>query len=185
MAKEKKLKLTTTPNASKLPAVYSTDVLKLGEIGAMVVYTVTKQTSTYDNGVKNTTSQVVRGAVNIRFSPADSPVTEETKRALTSNIQQLVDLYLGGGTDVATPTVIVGPVGYEWYYDAGMQLAIAKLMIGDVIVAEAHYMGTKPAADTAPSQTIYPATNGTVPPTLANIVSENLAAIINKELYGA
>ena len=185
MAKEKKLKLTNTVNAANLPAVYSTDVLKLGEIGAMVVYTVTQKVSSYDNGEKKVTEQVVRGAVNIRFSTTDSPVTEDIKRALTSNIQQLVDMYLGGNTDVATPTVIVGPVGYEWYYDQGMNLAIAKLMIGDVIVAEAHYMGTKPEPTTKPSQVVYPATNGTVPPTLANIVNENLAAIINKELYGA
>lgn len=184
MAKEKKLKLTT-PGTSDLPAVYATDVLKLGEIGAMVVYTVTKTTSQYTNGVKTTTTAVVRDAINIRFSTADSPVTEAVKRKLTSNIQALVDLYLGGGTDVATPTVIVGPVGYTWYYDKGMALAITKLLIGDVIVAEAHYMGAKPTATTQPSQIIYPATNGTVPPTLANIVNENLATIINRELYGA
>lgn len=184
MAKEKKIKLNTINNTG-LPAVYSTDVLKLGEIGAMVVYTVTKDVASYDNGTKTITRQVVRDAINIRFSTADSPITDDVKRKLTTNIQTIIDTYLGGGTDVATPTVIIGPVGYTWYYDKGMGLAIAKILIGDVVVAEAHYMGTKPQPGATPSQIVYPATNGTVPPTLANIVTENLATIINKELYGA
>jgi len=184
VAKEKKIKLNTV-NGVSLPDVYSTDVLKLGEVGAMVVYTVTKDVSTYDNGVKTTTRQVVRDAVNLRFASASNPITEDTKRKLTTVIQDLVDAYLGGNTDVATPTVIIGPIGYDWYYDQGMGIAIVKLMIGDVVVAEAHYLGTKPKPTTQPSQIVYPATNGTVPPTLANIVTENLSAIINKELYGA
>lgn len=183
MAKEKKLTVNTT-NAAGLPAVYSTDVLKVGEVGALVVYTVTKTTVSFVDGVKKSTTGVVTDSVNLRFSTADTPITEDIKRKLTTNVQAFVDAYLGGGTDVATPTVIVGPVGYEWYYDAGMLLAIVKLKIGDVNIAEAHYLGSKPTPTSEPSQLTYSATSGAVPTTLANIVSKNLKAIINKELYG-
>lgn len=178
MAKEKKLSLPG------LPTVYATDVLKVGDIGALVVYTVTTPVSTTVDGIKTTKNEIIMSSVNIRFSPADSPVDSATKRKLTTSMPALLDLYLGGGTDVAPATVIVGPIGYEFYQNDGMGMVIVKLKIGDVNVAEAHYLGDKPLADATPSQLVYPATVGSVPPTLSNIVKANLKLILNKELYG-
>lgn len=180
MAKEKKLAVTL--RGQSLPNIYSTDALKVGETGAIIVYNHPVTTQVEEDGklVDKTDYQI--DSVAIRFSLADETISEDNQRKLGASVNAIMAAYLGVDSDYSIQNVIVGKLTYDWQYHKGMGLAIARILLGDMEVSQAHYLGNVPKEDTLPTQQTWAVSP--IPAALKNTVERALPLIIKTELYG-
>ncbi len=172
MAKEKKLAVTL--KGVQLPAVYATDLLRVGEFGAIVVYSTPVTTA----GV----TEMKTDSVAIRFSREGEDISDDLLRKYQSAIPSLMSAYLGSSFDYAASNIIVGKVDYEFNNQPAIGILIVRVKIDGVIVAEAHYLGQSITAESEPAQFTW--TLSPLPETVKSTVTTALPAIIQKELYG-
>lgn len=180
MAKEKKLAVSL--RGESLPNIYSTDALKVGETGAIIVYSHPVTTQVEEDGELVDKTDYQTDSVAIRFSLADETITDETKRKLGASVNAIMAAYLGANADYSIQNVIVGKVSYDWQYHKGMGIAISKVLLGDMEVSQAHYLGAVPKVDSLPSQQTWAL--APIPTALQNTVDAALPLIIKTELYG-
>lgn len=180
MAKEKKLAVTL--RGQSLPNVYSTDALKLGETGAIIVYNHPVTTQVEEDGKLVDKTDYQTDSVAIRFSLADDPISADVQRKLGAAVNAIIAAYLGADTDYSIENIIVGKLGYQWEYHKGMGIAIAKITVGDMEVSQAHYLGSVPTVDSKPSQQTW--AFNPAPAALQTTVAAALPTIIKAELYG-
>ena len=172
MAKEKKLAVTL--KGVQLPAVYATDLLRIGEFGAIVVYS---SPVTVDGVTTMKTDSVA-----IRFSREGEDISDDLLRKYQAAIPSLMSAYLGSGFDYAASNIIVGKVDYEFNNQPAIGILIVRVKIDGVIVAEAHYLGQSITVQSGPAQYMWMLSP--LPATVEKTVSTALPAIIEKELYG-
>lgn len=180
MAKEKKLAVSL--RGQSLPNIYSTEALKLGETGAIIVYNHPVTTQVEEDGKLVDKTDYQTDSVAIRFSLADDTISEDNLRKLGASVNAIMAAYLGADADYSIQNVIVGKLSYDWQYHKGMGIAISRILLGEMEVSQAHYLGNVPKEDSLPSQQTW--AFAPVPTALQQTVNAALPAIIKTELYG-
>lgn len=180
MAKEQKL--TASVKGVALPAVYATDHLKIGDVGAIVVYIHPVVTTQEVDGKTTQTTTYQTDSVAIRFCQADEPLDDAVIRQLTSAIPALMASYLGGNVDYTLNQTIAGKLTYEFTYHKNMMIVISRVLLGSFLLGEAHYLGSQPSETSEPTQSVWSITP--TPAAVENTVKTALTEIIKTKLYG-
>lgn len=171
-------KLSVTYKSEAMPPVYVANKLNLGEQGALVVYNETTSAIVDGKTVKTVTPK----AIAIRFAASDSLLADDSVAKLVASIPNMLSSYTK--TDSIPTMILSGVVDYEFFHNTGMGMTNVTVKIGDVNLAQAHFLGQTPKANAEPSQYVWFIGATDVPVAIKATVDSCVPAILTKELYG-